>query len=246
MRDGIEVQAKTVHLQKKEMKHVIVAIDGHSSCGKSTVAKSIAHHFGFIYVDTGSMYRAVTLFCLRNGIISNGVIREDIIVKSLDSIDISFRVNPGTQLNEVMLNGDVVEQDIRGMEVSGLVSPVSKIKAVRDKLVAIQRHIGSSQSVVMDGRDIGTVVFPHADLKIFMTARPEVRAKRRYDELVAKGDSVDYESILKNVLDRDFQDENRDESPLRKANDALLLDNSDMSREEQLAWLTRKIEEHVR
>lgn len=221
----------------------VIAIDGHSSCGKSTVAKSLARRLCFVYVDTGAMYRAVTLFCIENGLVSNGTIQEDKLLPVLNKIDIGFRLNPQTMLNEVMLCGRVVENEIRGMEVSGLVSPVSKIKAVRDKLVAMQQHIGKNQSVVMDGRDIGTVVFPSAQLKIFMTASPQVRAQRRFDELAAKGYSVSFEEVLKNVTDRDFQDENRTESPLRMAHDALLLDNSDMTREQQLEWITGKYKE---
>jgi len=222
--------------------NIIIAIDGHSSCGKSTVAKSLAKSLGFVYVDTGAMYRSVTLFCLRNGIITNGVLDEERLTKQLAGITISFKLNQDTGLPEVMLDGEVVEAEIRGMEVSGMVSPVSKVKLVRDKLVASQRQIGLHQSIVMDGRDIGTVVFPDADLKIFMTAKPEVRAQRRYDELTAKGEKVDLGEILKNVVDRDFQDENRSESPLRKAPDALVLDNSFMTREEQLAWITEKVQ----
>ena len=224
-----------------DSKTIIIAIDGHSSCGKSTVAKTIAKQLGFVYIDTGAMYRAVTLYCLQEGIIENGIVNERILSEKISDIKIDFKVNPETALPEVMLNGKVVESEIRGMNVSEMVSPVSKLKIVRDELVPMQRKIAEGKSVVMDGRDIGTVVFPHADLKIFMTADAKVRAQRRFDELSAKGESVNFDQILKNVVDRDFQDENRAESPLQKASDALLLDNSFMTREEQLQWIITKV-----
>jgi cytidylate kinase len=222
-------------------KTTIIAIDGHSSCGKSTVAKSIAKQLGFVYIDTGAMYRAVTLYCLQQGIIENGLVHEKLLAEKISEIIIDFKLNPITGLPEVMLNGTVVESEIRGMQVSEMVSPVSKLKMVRDRLVPLQRAISAGQSVVMDGRDIGTVVFPNADLKIFMTADPTVRAQRRFDELVAKGETVNFDQILKNVVDRDYQDEHRAESPLQKASDALLLDNSFMTRDEQLQWIITKL-----
>lgn len=226
-------------------KSIIIAIDGHSSCGKSTVAKSIAKKLGFVYIDTGAMYRAVTLYCLQNGIIANGVVDEKLLENKLPEIKIDFKLNPTTALPEVMLCGKVVESEIRGMEVSKMVSPVSKIKSVREQLVPMQRAISAGHSVVMDGRDIGTVVFPNADLKIFMTADPKIRAQRRYDELLGKGQTINFEEILKNVVDRDYQDENREESPLRRASDALLLDNSLMTRDEQLQWIITKLKYDV-
>ena len=226
-------------------KTTIIAIDGHSSCGKSTVAKAIAKQLGYVYIDTGAMYRAVTLYCLQHGIIANGKVQESLLAEKLSDILIDFKLNPETGLPEVMLCGKVVESDIRGMEVSNMVSPVSTVKIVREQLVPMQRAISAGHSVVMDGRDIGTVVFPNADLKIFMTADPKVRAQRRYDELLAKGDTVNFDEILKNVVDRDYQDENRSESPLRRAKDALLLDNSFMTRDEQLQWIITKLNEHV-
>jgi len=222
-------------------KTTIIAIDGHSSCGKSTVAKTIAKQLGFVYIDTGAMYRAVTLYCLQQGIIQNRLVNEALLTEKLSEIIIDFKYNITTGLPEVMLNGKVVESEIRGMEVSEMVSPVSKLKMVRDRLVPLQRAISDGQSVVMDGRDIGTVVFPNADLKIFMTADPKIRAQRRFDELVSKGETVNFDQILKNVVDRDYQDEHRAESPLQKASDALLLDNSFMTRDEQLQWIITKL-----
>ena len=219
----------------------IIAIDGHSSCGKSTVAKAVAKKMGYVYIDTGAMYRAVTLYCMQQGIIHDGIVNEQALIEKLPLISVDFKLNVETGLPDVMLNGTVVEKDIRGMEVSSMVSPVSKIKAVREQLVPLQRQIAKGKSVILDGRDIGTVVFPDADLKIFMTADPKVRAQRRYDELKIKGENVNFDEILQNVIDRDFQDENRAESPLKKAVDAILLDNSFMSRDEQLQWIIEKI-----
>lgn len=222
---------------------MIIAIDGHSSCGKSTVAKSLATILGYLYIDTGAMYRAVTLYCIRHGLIHDETVDETTLSEYLDKIHISFAKNPEKGSYEVVLNGEFIEQEIRGMLVSNLVSSVSKIKPVRDKLVLLQRQISVGQNIIMDGRDIGTVVFPNADVKIFMTARPEIRAKRRYDELTAKGEVVAFDEILANVVERDYQDEHRAESPLKKANDALVLDNSSMTRDEQLNWIVAKIDE---
>lgn len=223
------------------MKNIVIAIDGHSSCGKSTVAKAVAKHLGIAYIDTGAMYRAVTLFALRNGLIADGKPDADAIVAHLDDIKVTFDFDKEKGRNTTFLNGENVEDEIRGMVVSNLVSPVSAIPAVRARLTDWQREMGSKQSVIMDGRDIGTVVFPGADLKIFMTARPEVRAKRRYDELCARGENANYDEILANVLERDRQDSTRAVAPLRKADDAIELDNSDLTHEEQFNFVIDKV-----
>ncbi len=220
---------------------MIIAIDGHSSCGKSTVAKDLAKVLSFIYVDTGAMYRAVTLYALENGIIQNGVINEELLKSELQNIHISFEYNAEQKINTTFLNGRNVEREIRSLEVSNMVSPISALAFVRRKLVELQQKMGVKSNLVMDGRDIGTVVFPNAELKIFMTCDPAIRAQRRYDEMVAKGESVSFDEILENVKKRDFIDENRDESPLRKASDALLLDNGTMSKSEQLNWILEKV-----
>lgn len=222
-------------------KKIIIAIDGHSSCGKSTVAKAIAQRLNYIFIDTGAMYRAVTLFALRNGFICNQELDRDALRSNLHFVSVEFRRNPINGHNDVWLNGDNVEEEIRKLTVSQFVSPVAAVAEVRHLLVAMQQKMGLSKGIVMDGRDIGTVVFPNAELKIFMTARPEVRAQRRFDELKQKGESVSYDEVLKNVIDRDYYDENREESPLRKAEDAFVLDNSDLSREEQLDWILEKV-----
>lgn len=222
---------------------IIIAIDGHSSCGKSTVAKEIAKQLNYIFIDTGAMYRAVTLYCLRNNLISNGKVDIPKLIANLDKIKVAFRLNPLTQHNDIWLNGENVEQEIRLLEVSQNVSPVAAVAEVRHLLVALQQEMGKSKGIVMDGRDIGTVVFPDAELKIFMTAQPDVRAKRRYDELTAKGEKVSFEAIKANIIERDRYDETREESPLRKAEDAIILDNSFMSREEQLTWVLSHIGE---
>ncbi len=221
---------------------IIIAIDGHSSCGKSTVAKDLARKLNYIFIDSGAMYRAVTLFCLRHKLIENGKVNINKLVASLDKIKVSFRFNPETQHNDIWLNGENVENEIRLLTVSQYVSPVAAIAEVRHLLVALQQEMGKSKGIVMDGRDIGTVVFPEAELKIFMTAQPDVRARRRYDELTAKGESVSYEEIKANIIERDRYDETREESPLRKADDAVILDNSFMTREEQLSWILSHIE----
>ena len=210
------------------MKKIIVAIDGYSSCGKSTIAKALAKHAGSTYVDTGAMYRAVALFMMRQHITQT----EDII-RELDQVHIGFiRTADGAQ--HVTLNGEDVESQIRTLEVGNRASEVSQIKEVRAFLVAQQQKMGERHGVVMDGRDIGTVVFPNADLKLFLTARPEVRAQRRFDELVAKGEHPKYEDVLADVNDRDYRDTHRAESPLKQAEDAIVVDNSHMSREEQM------------
>ena len=215
---------------------IVIAIDGHSSCGKSTFAKAIAARLGYIFIDTGAMYRSVTLYALENGGIVNGIVDEEMIVSLLDKIESTVRFNPARGASDVYVNGEIAEGKIRTIEVSNFVSPVSSIGAVRAKLVAMQQQMGKHRGVVMDGRDIGTVVFPDAELKIFMTAEPEVRATRRYAELTAKGDSVSYEEVLENVIARDKADSTRAISPLRKAGDAIVLDNSHMTVEEQMAW----------
>ena len=223
-------------------KKIVIAIDGHSSCGKSTFAKAIAARLGYIFIDTGAMYRSVTLYALENGGIVDGIVDEDAIIKLLDQIEITFRFNPARGASDIYVNGDLVEGKIRTIEVSNFVSPVSGIGAVRTKLVAMQQQMGKHRGVVMDGRDIGTVVFPDAELKIFMTAEPKVRAERRYAELTAKGDNVSFEEILENVISRDKADTNRTISPLRKADDAVVLDNSAMTVAEQMDWFDAELE----
>ncbi|MBQ8205812.1 MAG: (d)CMP kinase [Alistipes sp.] len=217
-------------------KRIIIAIDGHSSCGKSTFAKAIAARLGYIFIDTGAMYRAVTLYALEHGAIAMGIVDEERIEAMLGDIEISFRFNSERGASDIYVNGDLVEGKIRTIEVSNCVSAVSSIGAVRRKLVAMQQQMGRNGGVVMDGRDIGTVVFPTAELKIYMTADPMVRAERRYKELTAKGDSVTLEEVYENVVSRDKADMSRAISPLRKADDAIVLDNSAMSVEEQMAW----------
>lgn len=225
----------------KVTRKIIVAIDGHSSCGKSTVAKDLAKVLSIAYIDTGAMYRAVTLYALQNNLIDNDIVDEKGIVESLSNISVSFTFNSETKSNETFLNGKNVEKDIRTLEVSNKVSYVSAIGSVRKQLVEWQRDMGSKQSVVMDGRDIGTVVFPNADIKIFMTASDEVRAKRRYDELTSKGENVTMDEVLNNIKERDYIDSTRAESPLRKAEDAILLDNSKMTIEDQFDWIIKKM-----
>ena len=224
-------------------KKIIIAIDGHSSCGKSTFAKAIAARLGYIFIDTGAMYRAVTLYALENGAIPSGVVDEDSVVKMLGDINIDFRFNPERGASDIYVNGDMVEGKIRTIEVSNCVSAVSSIAEVRTKLVAMQQEMGLRRGIVMDGRDIGTVVFPDAELKIYMTADAMVRAERRYKELTAKGDKVTLEEIYENVISRDKADMSRAISPLRKADDAIVLDNSHMSVEEQMAWFMERYEE---
>ena len=222
---------------------IIIAVDGFSSCGKSTFAKAIAARLGYIFIDTGAMYRAVTLYAQEHGAIRSGIIDEEAVTQLLDEIVITFRFNPERGASDIYVNGDRVEGKIRTIEVSNCVSGVSAIPAVRRKLVAMQQAMGRQRGVVMDGRDIGTVVFPDAELKLFMTADPAVRAKRRYDELRAKGDDVSLEDIERNVRERDKADMGRAISPLRQAEDAIVLDNSHMTIDEQLAWF---MEEYAR
>jgi CMP/dCMP kinase len=216
---------------------IIIAIDGYSSCGKSTVAREVARQLGYTYIDSGAMYRAVTLYCLRNNLAPAGKVNEEELRRQIDKIHIRFIFNDQLQKDETFLNGENIEDEIRRPEVADLVSPVSVIGFVREALVKLQREMGRYKGIVMDGRDIGTVVFPEAELKIFMTATPEIRAKRRYDELMAKGVQVNLEDIVRNIRDRDRIDSTREISPLRKADDAIVLDNSDMTREQQLAFV---------
>ncbi len=218
-------------------KKIVIAIDGFSSCGKSTFAKMLAARLGYIFIDTGAMYRAVTLYAIEHGAANAGGIDNGRLTGLLDGIDISFRFNPARQASDIYLDGQYAEDRIRTIEVSNLVSEVSRIPEVRDKLVAMQREMGRGKGIVMDGRDIGTVVFPGAELKIFMTADPEVRALRRYEELRAKGEEVSLAQIEENIRSRDIADQNRDISPLRQAPDAIVLDNSDMTIDEQMKWI---------
>lgn len=226
-------------------KRIIIAIDGHSSCGKSTFAKAIAARLGYIFIDTGAMYRAVALYALEHGAITSGMVDEDKVVAMLGEINIDFRFNPERGASDIYVNGDLVEGKIRTIEVSNCVSAVSSISEVRQKLVKMQQQMGERKGVVMDGRDIGTVVFPDAELKIYMTADARVRAERRYKELMAKGDSVSFDEIYENVVSRDKADMNRAISPLRKADDAIVLDNSAMSVEEQMEWFLREYQRVV-
>ena len=226
-------------------KRIIIAIDGHSSCGKSTFAKAIAARLGYIFIDTGAMYRAVTLYALEHGAIVAGIVDEERVEAMLADIDIDFRFNSQRGASDIYVNGDLVEGKIRTIEVSNCVSAVSSIAAVRHKLVDMQQQMGRRGGVVMDGRDIGTVVFPDAELKIYMTADAMVRAERRFKELTAKGDKVTLEEVYENVVSRDKADMSRAISPLRKADDALVLDNSNMSVEEQMAWFDAQFERVV-
>lgn len=220
------------------MKKIIIAIDGFSSCGKSTMAKDLAKEIGYIYIDTGAMYRAVTLYCLRHGWFRpDGTVMEEELRRHLDDIRISFRLDPESHRPLTCLNGETVEDDIRSLEVSSHVSPVAAVGFVREMLVRQQQAMGAEKGIVMDGRDIGTAVFPQAELKIFVTASADIRARRRYDELTGKGQEVSYDDILHNVEERDRIDQTRAVSPLRKADDALLLDNSHLTIAEQKAWL---------
>ena len=225
------------------MKKITIAIDGHSSCGKSTMAKDLAREVGYVYVDTGAMYRSVTLFALRNGLFTADGIDEETLRQRMPEIKISFKFNAETGRPDTYLNGELVEQEIRTMEVSNHVSPIATLGFVREAMVAQQQQMGKDKGVVMDGRDIGTVVFPDAELKVFVTASAEVRAQRRYDELKGKGMEADYQEILKNVQERDYIDSHREVSPLKKADDAIELDNSNMTIAEQKQWLLDRFNE---
>lgn len=226
---------------------IIIAIDGFSSTGKSTLAKQLAAYLGYVYVDTGAMYRAVTLFALQNGYIAENYFDSETLVQSLPYIKLHFEFNKELGCAEMFLNGRNVESEIRSIYVSGFVSRVAEVSEVRAKLVEQQQEMGREKGIVMDGRDIGTVVFPNAELKIFMTASAQTRAQRRYDELIGKGQKVSYEEVLQNVTSRDAIDTTREDSPLRKADDAIEIDNSNMTREEQFgkvkALAEKKIED---
>ena len=221
---------------------IIVAIDGHSSCGKSTMAKALAKTLGYIYVDTGAMYRSVTLYAMRNRMIDeNGNVDTEALRNDMDRISVSFRINKESGTPDTYLNGENVESEIRSMEVSSNVSHIAALPFVREAMVRQQQRMGEEKGIVMDGRDIGTTVFPDAELKIFVTASAAVRAQRRYKELLDKGMEANYDDILKNVVERDYLDSHREVSPLRKADDAIELDNSDMTIEEQNQWLVRQV-----
>lgn len=224
------------------MHKITIAIDGHSSCGKSTMAKELARQLGYVYVDTGAMYRTVTLFAMRHNLfLADGEVDTDALRKCMPEIEVSFRFNEETGRPDAYLNGECVEKVIRSIEVSNHVSKVAAIPFVREAMVDQQRRMGAEKGIVMDGRDIGTTVFPDAELKIFVTASSKVRAQRRYDELKEKGMPADFDEILKNVEERDYIDSHREVSPLRQAPDALLLDNSEMTIPEQNAWLMDKV-----
>lgn len=229
------------------MKKIIIAIDGHSSCGKSTMAKWLAAQIGYVYVDTGAMYRAVTLYALRNGYFVGEEINMDALQQDINDgkVSVSFKFNPETHRPDTYLNDKLVEIEIRQMEVSNHVSPIAAIPFVREFLTEQQKAMGEEKGIVMDGRDIGTAVFPQAELKVFVTASAEVRAQRRFDELKAKGEDVVYEDILKNVIERDYIDSHREVAPLRKAEDAVELDNSNLTKEEQNAWLLKLTQDRV-
>jgi len=214
------------------MKKIIVAIDGFSSCGKSTMAKELARETGYTYVDSGAMYRAVSLFCQRNGWLTPTEMNVDEINKHISSIRLEFRTNNQGK-TEIFMNGENVENEIRSLEVANGASRISTLGVVRRELVRQQQKIGEQKGIVMDGRDIGTVVFPEAELKVFLTATPEIRAERRMEEMIAKGLEVSYEQVLANVKERDDRDQNRDESPLRKAADAVVIDNTNLTPDEQ-------------
>lgn len=235
------------------MKKIIIAIDGHSSCGKSTMAKQLAKEIGYVYVDTGAMYRAVTLYAMRNGMYPDEGIREEELKAAIDAgkIQISFKFNAETGRPDTYLNGEKVEDEIRQMAVSNRVSPIAALPFVRSLLTEQQQAMGKEKGIVMDGRDIGTAVFPQAEMKVFVTASAKVRAQRRYDELMGKAqtqeekDALKFDDILKNVEERDYIDSHREVAPLRQADDAIVLDNSELTREEQSAWLLAKYKEIV-
>ena len=226
-------------------KKITIAIDGFSSTGKSTLAKQVAKELGYVYVDTGAMYRAVTFFAMQNGYISKDYFDKETLVNSLPFVELQFKFNPDLGFGEMYLNDINVEKEIRTIEVSNFVSKIAEVSQVRAKLVEQQKSMGIHKGIVMDGRDIGTVVFPDAELKIFMTASPEVRARRRFDELAEKGQSVTFEEVLKNVQERDYIDTHREDSPLVKATDAIELDNSSLTREEQFQKVLELVEEVI-
>lgn len=226
-------------------KKITIAIDGFSSTGKSTIAKQLAKQLGYVYVDSGAMYRAVTLYAMNQNLVSDSTLNKESLINQLDKIQLRFQFNDQLGFGEMFLNGENVEKEIRTLEVSKLVSKVSEISEVRKKLVLEQQSMGKDKGVIMDGRDIGTVVFPNADLKLFMTASPDKRAKRRYKELIDRGDDVNYDEILHNVVERDRIDSTREDSPLVKANDAIEFDNSDMGLEEQFERIMSLVEDKL-
>ena len=219
------------------MKKIIIAIDGFSSCGKSTMAKALARNIGYLYFDSGAMYRAVALYCMQNNLIIGDEIDTESLKIKIKNIHITFKVDSESRDSITFLNDMNVEHEIRSLEVSRYVSRIAALDFVREEMVDRQREMGKAKGIVMDGRDIGTTVFPDAEMKVFVTASAEVRAQRRYDELTARGDKADFNEILENVLQRDHIDQTREVSPLKKADDALLLDNSNLTREEQMDWL---------
>lgn len=226
-------------------KRLIIAIDGYSSCGKSTFARMIAKELNYIFIDSGAMYRAVTLYCIRKNLISDRYVNTGQIIEELMNINIDFIFNADINAHQTYLNSENVEEEIRSLRVTSYVSRISQIHEVRTRMVELQRQIGAYKGIVMDGRDIGTVVFPDADIKIFMTASAEIRAKRRYDEMKAKGMDVDFEEIKRGITARDITDENRDISPLRRADDAIILDNSRMSVDAQMEWVKTIIDKKL-
>jgi len=226
-------------------KRLIIAIDGYSSCGKSTFARSIAKELNYIFIDSGAMYRAVTLYCMRKNFIGKGGLNTGGVLWKIKDINIGFIYNPDINEYETFLNSENVETEIRSIEVSAHVSRISQIPEVRARMVELQRQIGVNKGIVMDGRDIGTVVFPDADIKIFMTASVDIRAKRRHDEMTGRGIVIDFEEIKRNIIARDIADENRDISPLRRADDAIILDNSRKTVEEQMSWIRQIIEKKI-
>jgi cytidylate kinase len=232
------------------MKKIVIAIDGHSSCGKSTMAKALAKQIDYTYIDSGAMYRAVTLFCLQNKIFSGNTLDLEKLKKEIQSIHIAFVKNPGTGQSDTYLNGQNVEREIRGMGVANKVSPVAAVGFVRKEMVKQQQAMGLEKGIVMDGRDIGTIVFPTAELKIFVTASPEIRAQRRLEELIAKGENTTFEEVLQNLTNRDYIDSTRKDGPLKQADDAVILDNSDLTIADQnqrlLALFSEKVEKENR
>lgn len=227
------------------MKKIIIAIDGFSSCGKSTMAKALARNIGYLYFDSGAMYRAVALYCMQNRLIKGEEIDTEALRRNMKDIHITFEADPTTKNSITYLNGVNVEHEIRSLEVSKFVSRIAALDFVRSEMVEQQRQMGKQKGIVMDGRDIGTTVFPDAEMKVFVTASAEVRAQRRFDELTARGDTPDFNEILENVQQRDHIDQTREVSPLKKANDALLLDNSNLTREEQMEWLVETYKKMV-